>query len=134
MAYSNNDTSKLYRVLRDDENPETDGLTAKNPQATMSLEEHVERGSWGSGSQFISCSNNEQSAINFARNAPFRIAELDRKKIEKDPKIIVYDVSDGTHFEGEKTNNFARKFGEVCLEGHVPAEYVRSVTPYIRAE
>ena len=145
MAYLNNGTSKLFRVLRDDENPKTDGLTAKNPQATKSLIQHVLDGSWTPGSQFISCSNNEQSAIDFgmkkAGNAPFKIAELDRNAIENDPNIRVSDVSDGTSFkyekdnnfsreQCEKANNFARIFGEVCLEGHVPAEYVRSVTPY----
>ena len=123
----------LYRVLREDENPAMFGLTAKNPNAHKSLEEHVENGSWGSGSQYISCSNNKQSAIDFgmkkAGNPPFWIAKLNRHLIENNPNIIVHDVSFGP-FTSEKANNFARYFGEVVLEGYVPKAYVVSVTQY----
>jgi len=54
--------SSLFRVLRDDENPLQRGLSAKNPREVMKLKNHVERGSWGSRSQFISCTDNLGSA------------------------------------------------------------------------
>jgi len=127
--------SYLFRVLRDDENPKKLGLTAKNPFANETLENHVLNGSkfWMS-SQYISCSNNLQSALKFGnknpQQPPFRIAILDRKKIENDASITVYDVSDGGYgygFTDSKAINFARCFGEVILQGHVPKEYVVSV-------
>ena len=55
--------SRLYRVLRDDEdNPLLNGLSSKLPFANLALEAQVETGSWNSGSQFISCSDNLKSA------------------------------------------------------------------------
>ena len=127
----------LYRVLRDDENPEENGLTAKNPNANELLENYVANGSWKMKSQYISCSNNKRYAKDFGNNIfehpPFRIAKLDRNKIENDASITVHDVSDGGYgygFTDSKAINFARKFGEVILQGHVPKEYVVGVKEY----
>jgi len=124
----------LYRVLRDDENPEENGLTAKNPDANESLENYVANGSRNMKSQYISCSNNLRSAKDFGnkkfQQPPFRIAILDRNKIESDDSITVYDVSDGGYgydFTDSRAINFARFFGEVILQGHVPKEYVVSM-------
>jgi len=129
--------SYLFRVLRDDENPKMFGLTAKNPFANESLEYYVANGSWDMKSQYMSCSNNLQSALEFGnkkfQQPPFRIATLDRNKIKNDTSITVYDVSDGGYgygFTNDEAINFARHFCEVILQGHVPKEYVVDVKWY----
>jgi len=130
--------SRLYRVLRCDEgNPRQSGLSAKDPGANMALEEHVERGSWNSRSQFISCTDNLESAKSFGRmkkTNTFRVVTLDRGRIETDQNIRVYDVSNGTAFRSRKANKYSSRFNEVVLEGNVPKEYVIEVKTYLTSD
>ncbi|XP_052820154.1 uncharacterized protein LOC128245979 [Mya arenaria] len=122
--------NRLYRVLRDDEYPSQNGISAKDPSAQKDLEEHVDGGSY-SMSQFISCSNSLSAAKLFGSKkyggGPYRIAVLDRDAIANDRRIQVFDISNGGGFSTERAINFARKFQEVVLVGYIPKKYVLEV-------
>ncbi|WAQ96918.1 hypothetical protein MAR_029608 [Mya arenaria] len=128
------DVYRLYRLLRDDENPSKNGISAKAPNAGKDLESHVAKGSWNWRSQYISCTSSLEMAVNFAskryKNGRYRIAFLDRDRIESDESIELIDMSDGGDFENDSARNFARYFKEVVVVGKIPKEYVLCVNSY----
>ncbi|KAK3104912.1 hypothetical protein FSP39_013071 [Pinctada imbricata] len=120
----------VYRLLNESEKPER-GLWAKNPKADISIQEHVETGSWGTESQFISTSATLGAVQQFARNSKSRrkrIVEINLTEVEKIPGNKIYDLSvernRKMHLRSEKSLNFARKFQEVLIQGNVPPEWI----------
>jgi len=120
----------LYRLLRADESCE-DGLYAKDPCSTTSVFDHINIGSWGQQSKYISTCGSLEAVNSFRSNSynPGRIVIIQKDKLPSSVEIIdlrrqenrnhyIYYVKDTGSIN--KFNNFANKFEEVLLVGYVP--------------
>ena len=75
---------KLYRLLRSDEDPQSDGITTEEPDANVTVHDHVSFGSknW---SQYISTSASWDAIMTFANykhSYPKRIAKINVDELE----------------------------------------------------
>ncbi|XP_045206834.2 uncharacterized protein LOC123559076 [Mercenaria mercenaria] len=121
----------LYRVLRTDEDV-SGGIRAKRPMANYTIEEHVANGSYMS-TQFISTTASLESAKDFARKSfgytpgSRNVPRIDTSRLGQ---IVQYtDLTNSTVLYGqipddERAQNFARKFNEVVITGHIPANCI----------
>jgi hypothetical protein len=116
----------LYRLLRPDENPYY-GLSAKNPYANISVEDHVGYGSAGLESQYISCCKSQSAMHRFSANTytyPKRVVEI------RISDAYVIDLTDPETLDkcippwNARARNFATKFEEVLLVGFIPSYYI----------
>ncbi|KAK3106226.1 hypothetical protein FSP39_017484 [Pinctada imbricata] len=124
----------VYRLLNEMEMPEH-GLRAKNPSACVSIQEHVEKGSWGRPSQFISTAASLHAVKQFATRSVSprkRIVKIDLRKVEESSEAAVFDLTSKENRENyltsEKAQNFARKFQEVLIRGYVPADCIEVIS------
>ena len=128
------DSNMLFRLLRPDESF-NDGLCAKDPYSTTSVFVHVTRGSYGPKSKYISTCGSWE-AVDYLRSKsknPGLIVKIHEEKLPSSVEIIdlrcqenrdcyiEYDDDDDDEDSISKFNNFANKFEEVLLVGHVPA-------------
>lgn len=125
----------LYRLLRPEEekNFMTDGLSAKDVNSTVSVNDHVTNGSRGPPSKYISCSKSEEAIMDFASKSITQPQTIVKIQIDPDdPSIEIIDLTDrwtlDKHVYVESGRNFARKFDEVLIKGHIPPECI-SVLP-----
>ncbi|XP_053399852.1 uncharacterized protein LOC128546192 [Mercenaria mercenaria] len=131
---------RLYRVLRDDEDP-SKGLTARNPEATdAKVSSHV---NGLKKSPFISTTASKQAIEAFywlaikrykksnksKTEKKFTVVQIDKEKLlEENKNVEVIDLSDDTvrkKYLSGKVLNYARKYEEVLVKGFVPAKYVK---------
>ncbi|XP_053399876.1 uncharacterized protein LOC123557582 isoform X2 [Mercenaria mercenaria] len=131
---------RLYRVLRDDEDP-SKGLTARNPEATdAKVSSHV---NGLKKSPFISTTASKQAIEAFywlaikrykksnksKTEKRFTVVQIDKEKLlEENKNVEVIDLSDDTirkKYLSGKVLNYARKYEEVLVKGFVPAEYIK---------
>ena len=123
---------QLFRVLRDDENPSYNGISAKNPYGNETVESHVSNGSQARHrSQYISTSATREAAEEFAMRGfnyfpgSRRIAVINTVKLGNAVKYIdltLPPVLDQViPLSNERARNFARYFKEVIIEGYIPA-------------
>ena len=111
--------------MRPEEDPE-EGLTAKDPTANISIEDHVLNGSKkGAKSQYISCSETLSAARLFASKSinMMRIVkiEIDRNT----PGIIdIIPLSDANKEWTDKGRNFSNICEEVLVVGKIPKECI----------
>lgn len=124
----------LYRLLRPHkEDFETAGLSAKDPFSTVSVNDHVTYGSRGYASSYISCSKSPEAVEDFASKSITHPQTIVKIQIDPDdPSIEIIDLTDrwtlDEHVYVESGRNFARKFDEVLIKGHIPPECI-SVLP-----
>jgi hypothetical protein len=122
----------LYRLLHSSECWE-DGLCAKCPLSTTSIVDHVINGSSGPQSKYISTCGSWE-AVNSLRSksrSPGQIVKIHEDRLPSSVIIIdlryqenrddYIDDDDDDEESISKFNNFANKFEEVLLVGHVPA-------------
>lgn len=111
----------------------TDGLSAKDINSTVSVNDHVTNGSRGPPSKYISCSKSEEAIMDFASKSITQPQTIVKIQIDpNDPSIEIIDLTDrwtlDEHVYVESGRNFARKFDEVLIKGHIPPECI-SVLP-----
>ena len=128
----------IYRLLNDDEDPK-DGLSAKDPKARKSVEEHVSMGSKpGFKSQFISATSTYKGVYTFAMkkwNDKIRIAKInitESLSLGVDIVINTNDIIEAC--ESDKAINFARKFDEVLIIGFIPSECLELIVDGKKAD
>lgn len=127
----------LYRVLRDDENPEN-GLHPKDPEATKSVQSHVGCGSRNNyRSQYISTTGNIQAARDWAAKGNgnnIRIVRIDTEVLRRH-NVPIIDLSNANSsvLPGVMARNFAHRYQEVLIEGTIPSEAItlESLTPLV---
>ncbi|XP_062594975.1 uncharacterized protein LOC134256345 [Saccostrea cucullata] len=114
---------EVFRFLRSDEDLKK-GLSAKDPDANVSVEKHVVSGTDdGFKSQFISCCKTLKAALIFAKKShtyPKRIVKI---KIRPSINILDLTIPDNQmkYFPfNQKAKNYANKFKEVLILGDVP--------------
>ena len=111
--------------MRPEEDPE-EGLTAKDPNANISLEDHVLYGSKkGANSQYISCSETLSAARLFASKS-INMTRIVKIEIDKNtPGIIdIISLSDAEIEWTDTGRNFSNKFQEVLVVGKIPKECI----------
>lgn len=125
--------SKLYRLLRDDEDPKKEGITAEMPNAEVSVHDHVSFGS-RQCSQFISTSATWDAIMTFADykvSYPKRIARINIEKLEEIGGVSYIDLTDedkrDKFLEDSRADKFARKFKEVLIIGTIPASCIDKI-------
>nr|XP_022312475.1 uncharacterized protein LOC111117615 [Crassostrea virginica] len=127
----------IYRLLRFNESY-TDGLRPKNINSRICLEKHVEEGSKGVESRFISCCKTLSGlrGLGGITNESSRVREVVRINITKLDRnqVKVIDLSDydtrKKHIdESSQAWGYAYRFDEVILEPktHVPKECVEKI-------
>ncbi|XP_052769733.1 uncharacterized protein LOC128209648 isoform X1 [Mya arenaria] len=125
----------LFRVLRDEERPENDGIVAKDPSAAIGLTQHVENGSRLSHkSQYISCSKNFEAAIQIGlRNIEhyysdhINIVLIDRTGLDNDKCVVIHDTSNGQGLVTQKAQHYAKNAKEVVIKGHVKRNHIVAI-------
>lgn len=84
----------LYRLLRKDEKPCTDGIKAKSPEANVSIYEHVLNGSKGVSSKYISTSKTEHGVLDLrdicTESPKPEVVKIDCKGLQE---VQYYDLS-----------------------------------------
>lgn len=133
----------LYRVLRDDENPEV-GLTARNPEAKdAKVSSHV---NGLKKSPYISTTASKEAVEAFywlaikyrqkknKKNSQERIkvVKIDKEKLMKGKDVEIFDLSDekvrDKYLAGnQKLKNYAKKYEEVLVKGFIPADCITVV-------
>ena len=111
--------------MRPKKDPEK-GLTAKDPIANISIEDHVLHGSSPNvKSKYISCSETLSAARQFA-SKPYNKKRIVKIEIDRNtPGIIaIISLSDAEIEWTDTGRNFANKFQEVLVVGHIPKECV----------
>lgn len=117
----------MYRLLHPTENPAL-GLSAKDPEADVTVEEHVTNGSYGRDSQYISCSKSLDAILEFASkscNYPRRIVEINIDESYPEIEMII-DLTDQDTLDNEipmdndRGRNFANYYKEVLIVGYIP--------------
>lgn len=120
----------LYRLLRpDEEDFETEGLSAKDPYSSVSVNDHVTNGSRGPASSYISCCKSPKAVENFAYKSITCPQTIVKIEIDlNDPSIEIIDLTDpwtlDEYVYDESGKNYARKFEEVLIKGYIPPEYI----------
>lgn len=128
----------MYRLLRGTESY-NQGLRLKHLSSKITLEEHVENGSKGNRSRFISCSKTMDGLHRLIRltNNYWRVREVEhinltKLKDFKDVTIINLndkDVREEHIDRHSKAWGYAHKFEEVVLapKSHIPAECLERI-------
>ena len=123
----------VYRLLRDGEII-TNGIEAKSPFASVSIDHHVAYGSKCS-SQYISTSATI-SAIKklvglkiYGAYHDIRVVKIYLAKMKKEnPSARIIDLTDfitaQRHLSSSRARGFASNFQEVLIEGHIPKSAV----------
>ena len=123
----------LYRLLRPDEEPLEYGITAEDPDAEVSVHDHV---SFGSSycSQYISTSASWAAILEFASHKkyfPKRIAKINVCELEDTGDVEFIDLTDPENredfLEDAKADNFSRKYEEVLVIGEIPPHCIDEV-------
>ena len=126
----------LYRLLRPDETW-MNGLSAKDPSSSISVFEHVTKGSRGSKSKYISTCGSLNAVLNFKINSSnSTIVKIRENDLQTEKKIDLRTQENRNNYYTHKNaqedidrfNNFANKFEEVLLVGNVPGMHVELVT------
>ena len=124
MSYTSTTHSYLYRVLRKNERyVESQGITAKHPQANVSVRKHVGYGSYGR-SQYISTSASLKAVKKLARlrrDRPKLIAKINCQRL-RDVRYVDL-TSPYIRYRcclDERAWNFASKYQEVLVTGYIP--------------
>lgn len=107
----------------------TDGLSAKDVNSTVSVNDHVTNGSRGPPSKYISCSKSEEAIMDFASKSITQPQTIVKIQIDPyDPSIEIIDLTDQWTLDelvyDERGRNFARRFEEVLIEGYNPPECI----------
>ena len=125
--------SRLYRLLRADEDPEKDGITPRRPDADESVNYHVLKGS-SFPSQFISTSASRIMVRAFANHRePInkRIATINVDKLKTMDEVYFIDLTEpgnrNTYLSKGIACNRARKYDEVLILGDIPSSCVEKV-------
>lgn len=124
----------LYRLLRpEEEDFATDGLSAKDPNSTVNVNDHVTNGSRGPASSFISCCKSLEAVQNFASKIAIHPQIIVKIKIDENSLgVNVIDLTDpevlAEHVYDDKGKNFAKYFEEVLIEGWIPPECISIVS------
>ena len=120
--------SKVYRVIRPDENPSV-GLVAKKPNRGMTTTGHVVSGSRNKGSQFISTTTDINVANKWANKSGNRIVEIDLGKLPDNAKVydLSTDIGRTTYIKGSTANRLAKASSEVLVEGTIPSEAIQVI-------
>jgi len=129
----------LYRVLTPHECSKfaINGLVAKDPFATMTVEDFVSTGSNAVKSQFISTSRTLEASRLFASHSydkPRFIAAIDIDMALQAGSIVqIIDISTRENARqhistaNERAVNFAAKFEEILIKGSIPASCIKIV-------
>jgi hypothetical protein len=114
----------VYRVIRPDEDPSA-GLFPKNPDANVSVDEHVRFGSRpGFESQYISTTKNIDVAQGWAARSGNRIVSIDLGQVDGDIiDLSTYQDRD-YYLLDSKGRGYAMKSEEVLINGSVPASAI----------
>ena len=127
----------IYRLLRFHESYR-DGLRPKNIKSRTSLQKHVEEGSKGVASRYISCCKTMGALelLGELTNKSFRVrivVRINISKLDRD-KVKVIDLTDcdtrRRHIDpSSRAWEFAENFDEVILDpvSHVPKECVERI-------
>lgn len=117
----------LYRLLREDEFPVEYGLYPENPNALVSVHDHVVKGSF-IASCFISTSASLEALIYFARRSdiqPARIAAINLEELEESEEVDFYDLTDpnvrNLYLYSRRAKRRADKIEEVLVTGRIPS-------------
>ncbi len=123
-----NGQTKVYRVIRPDENP-LNGLTAKNPQRNMTVEGHITSGSRNKGSQYISTTTDINVAKKWAEKTGNKIVEIDLAKLPDNVNVIDLSTDAGrnAYLKGSTAKGLAKGSSEVLIEGNIPSEAIKSM-------
>ena len=123
--------------MHPDENPAL-GLSAKDPGADVTVEEHVTNGSYGRDSQYISCSKSLDAILELAsksRNHPRRIVQINIDESYPEIEMII-DLTDWDTLNNEipMYNEMGRKFAnyykEVLIVGYIPKRCITQMKIY----
>ncbi len=129
------DQGSLYRVLRADEDP-SKGITAKDPNATKSVFEHVRDGSKpGFQSQYISMTADLGVALEWATTDDLQIAQIDPALLQGN--VIDLSTREALADQGITWQNSSTRVGysfalgsqEVLAQGYIPPEAITWVGP-----
>ena len=114
----------VYRVIRPDEDPSV-GLFPKNPDANVSIDEHVRYGSRpGFESQWISATKNLDVARGWAARSGNRIVSIDLGQVNGEI-IDLSTYQDRAYYLLDwKGRGYAMKSEEVLINGTVPASAI----------
>lgn len=128
----------LYRLLRPDEDWQL-GLSAKDPNSTKSVFDHVINGSsFGWQAKYIATCGSLDSVLTF-RSKSVNLGEIvkisdDKLAVEKIDLRTASNrqnhyLPDNNNDESiAKFNNYANKFEEVLLVGYVAASHIQPMT------
>lgn len=122
----------LFRVLRNDENPEF-GLYPKDPNAKKTIQSHVLCGSRkGYASQYISTCAEISQAYYWAimdddKSLTKRIAVIDTDVLRAMNIKMIDITNDNTYFTSKMAYNFANCYKEVLVEGFIPPEAIKQI-------
>ena len=123
----------LYRLLRDDENPQINGITAFMPNAIMSVHEHVSGGSYTS-SQYISTCATWEAVVEFASRSttfPRRVATINAQALTSTGVGFIDLTTEEKRWmllNDDRARNFARKFQEVLIVGEIPPSCIVQIS------
>ena len=125
----------LYRLLRPDEDWQL-GVSAKDPNSTKSVFDHVINGSsWGWQSKYIATCGSLNSVLTFRSKSvnPGKIVQISEDNLPvvkidlrtSSNRSIHYLPGNDSNELINKFNNYANKFEEVLLVGDVPASHIK---------
>lgn len=128
----------LYRLLRPDEDWQL-GVSAKDPNSTKSVFDHVINGSsWGWQSKFIATCGSLNSVLTFRSKSvnPGQIVQISEDNLPVEKIDLRTSANRSIHYlPGNDSNelinifnNYANKFEEVLLVGDVPASHIQPMT------
>ena len=128
----------LYRLLRPDEDWQL-GVSAKDPNSTKSVFDHVINGSsWGWQSKYIATCGSLNSVLTFRSKSvnPGKIVQISEDNLPvvkidlrtSANRSIHYLPGNDSNELINKFNNYANKFEEVLLVGVVPASHIKPMT------
>lgn len=128
----------MYRLLRANESY-SQGLRPKHISSKITLEEHVENGSKGNCSRFISCSGTMDGLHRLIRltNECWRVrivVRINLTKLKDFEEVTIINLTDKNVREKDidrhsKAWGYAHNFEEVVLapKSHIPAEFVERI-------
>ena len=120
------DCSKLYRVIRSDENPLT-GLVAKNPGAKYSAHAHVANGT-KLKTQFLSTTKSREVAEFWAKKVGLRIVEIDVRKLgDATLTDLTNPAVRNKLLRHPIPHNFEKDSHEVLLQGIIPPDAMKVI-------
>ena len=125
----------LYRLLRPDEDWQL-GVSAKDPNSTKSVFDHVINGSsWGWQSKYIATCGSLNYVLTFRSKSvnPGKIVQISEDNLPvvkidlrtSSNRSIHYLLGNDSNELINIFNNYANKFEEVLLVGDVPASHIK---------